>query len=175
MEPRMLPSRQSGATLIISLLFLVLVTLLAMAGMRGTLLQERIAGNTQNRMLAFQAAEAALSAGENDLANSALPTGTGYYMIPGTSPAVGYGDLDWAGFSWSTNSVQLAANTLAGVADQPRYVIERLTVGPPSSGSQIHAIGFGPNHGSGYFRITARGEGKTSDSVVILQETFIRD
>jgi len=54
------PSRQNGASLIISLILLVIMTLLGLAGIRGVTQQERMANHTFDRSLAFQATEAAL-------------------------------------------------------------------------------------------------------------------
>jgi len=59
--------RQSGAVLVIALMFLVVLTLLAMTSMSGTVLEERMAGQYRDLNLAFQAAEAALRDAERDL------------------------------------------------------------------------------------------------------------
>jgi type IV pilus assembly protein PilX len=52
--------------LVVSLILLVVVTLVGLAGMRGTILQERMAGGAYDRETGFQAAEAALMLGAND-------------------------------------------------------------------------------------------------------------
>jgi type IV pilus assembly protein PilX len=57
---------QRGMALVISLVLLVVVTLVGLAGMRGTILQERMAGGAYDRETAFQAAEAALMLGARD-------------------------------------------------------------------------------------------------------------
>ncbi|WP_024329262.1 PilX N-terminal domain-containing pilus assembly protein [Thioalkalivibrio sp. ALR17-21] len=54
--------RQQGAALIVGLILLIVITLLAVAGMQNTVLQERMAGNMHDRNLAFQEAEAGLRA-----------------------------------------------------------------------------------------------------------------
>ena len=59
-----LPQAQRGAVLIVSMLLLLTMTLLAMGASQSTRLQERMAGSLRNQDLAFQAAEAALRAGE---------------------------------------------------------------------------------------------------------------
>ena len=46
--------------MVIALVMLLVLTLLATASARMTLLEERMTGNTQDRNVAFQAAEAAL-------------------------------------------------------------------------------------------------------------------
>lgn len=63
------PSRQAtrqqrGAALVIVLLLLLVMTLLGLASLRATLLEERMTGALFDRSLAFQAAEAALREGE---------------------------------------------------------------------------------------------------------------
>lgn len=55
---------ERGAVLLVSLVMLLLLTLIGLAGMRMAQLEERMAGNLRDRQLAFQAAEAALRAGE---------------------------------------------------------------------------------------------------------------
>jgi type IV pilus assembly protein PilX len=56
--------KQRGAVLIVALIFLLVMTMLILASVRGTVMQERMAGNLYDRSLAFQAAEAALREGE---------------------------------------------------------------------------------------------------------------
>jgi type IV pilus assembly protein PilX len=56
--------RQRGAVLVVSLIFLVVMTMLILASIRGTVMQERMVSNLYDRSLAFQAAEAALREGE---------------------------------------------------------------------------------------------------------------
>jgi type IV pilus assembly protein PilX len=67
---------QSGVTLIISLVLLLLLTLIAVSSMKTTGLQEKMAGNDRDRSLAFQAAEAALLAGELKIESVRVTNGT---------------------------------------------------------------------------------------------------
>lgn len=53
-------SRQSGAALITSLIFLTVLTILGMSTLGTALLESRMAGNARDKLIAFQAAEAAL-------------------------------------------------------------------------------------------------------------------
>ena len=177
MNKSTIPFKQSGMVLMISLIFLVLLTLLAVSAMQGTILQERMAGNTRDRMLALEAAETALRVGSNILGNpGGLPSGTGMYMVPLTSPAAAYTfTQQWDTYPWSTSAATLAGgSSISGVAQQPQYVIERLSTTPPSGGTQVAAIGFAPGAGHGYFRITSRGVGATVNASVILQEFYVR-
>jgi len=61
---------QRGMALVVSLILLITVTLVGLAGMRGTILQERMAGGAYDRETGFQAAEAALILGATDFTNN---------------------------------------------------------------------------------------------------------
>ncbi len=63
------PRRQRGAVLFVALVFLVLLTLLAVAGMGTSILQERMTGGMRNSQLAQMGAETGLRAGEAFLWN----------------------------------------------------------------------------------------------------------
>ena len=168
--------KQAGIALIMSLIFLVLLTLLVVSAMKGSVLQERMAGNTRDRMLAFQAAEAALRTGDGSLGNAGLPSGSGIYYAINSSPAAAYTtSTQWITYPWSSSAAMLPAGSIGGVTAQPQYVIERLTTSSPNGGSVQHSISFKPSNGAGYYRITSRGVGATVDSVVILQEFYARN
>jgi type IV pilus assembly protein PilX len=56
--------QQSGVALIISMLLLAAMTMISVISMQNTVLEEKMSGNTRDRQLAFEAAEAAIRAGE---------------------------------------------------------------------------------------------------------------
>lgn len=56
--------RQRGISLAVSLILLVVITLVALAGSRGVVLQTRMSAGTYDRAVVFQAAEAALREAE---------------------------------------------------------------------------------------------------------------
>ena len=56
--------KQNGVALVVALILLVVATLIGLAASRGTMLQERMSGNTYDRSLAFQRTESALRAAE---------------------------------------------------------------------------------------------------------------
>ena len=169
-------SKQSGAALIVSLIFLVLLTLIAVTAMQSTILQEHMAGNTRDHMIAFQSAEAATQAAETSLGAGTLPSGTGVYLVPNTSPAAAYTSThDWDNYNWAGSAATLTGVALSSAASPPQYVIERLTSLPCSAGNQVANAAFGAGTGNGYFRITARGTGGSANAVVILQETYCRN
>lgn len=55
---------QSGVALIISLLFLIIISLVSIAGLQGVALQEKMTSGTYDRNIALQSAEAVLRIGE---------------------------------------------------------------------------------------------------------------
>jgi type IV pilus assembly protein PilX len=57
--------KQHGVALVVSLILLAVATLIGLAGVRGTNLQERMSSNMYDRSLAFQRAESALRAAED--------------------------------------------------------------------------------------------------------------
>ena len=161
--------------LMVSLIFLVLLTLLAVSAMHGTILQERMAGNTRDRMLAFQAAETALRAGDALLGNPGLPpNGPGIYMAqPNSSPAAMFTSVQqWdTTYPWITSAATISGS-LSGVVLQPQYVIERLST--TASCGALPVLKTLLNTGQGYYRITSRGVGGSSSAAVILQEIYVR-
>ncbi|MEW6590156.1 MAG: PilX N-terminal domain-containing pilus assembly protein [Pseudomonadota bacterium] len=159
--------RQRGVALITGLILMVVLTLLTIAAMRTTTLEELMARNARDRDLAFQAAEAALRAGEEELNGAVPPT-----LVAGTgrTPRITDGSRPeyWANtHPWATQSVAMGwqpQNTSAA----PRYVIEFFSTGTGSGGG----LGFGPMPGQGIYRITARGVGSSANTVVILQSVY---
>lgn len=69
-----LPATQRGAVLIVTLVMLLLLTLLALGSMRGTTLEERMAGNLRDESQAFQAAEMGQRVAEAWVMNASLAT-----------------------------------------------------------------------------------------------------
>ncbi|MFJ4145420.1 PilX N-terminal domain-containing pilus assembly protein [Pseudomonas sp. NPDC089734] len=59
------PARQGGMVLLVSLVFLLLLTLLGISSMQNATLQEKMAGSVAVRNQSFQKAEAALRLGES--------------------------------------------------------------------------------------------------------------
>ena len=70
--------REQGAVLIVSMIFLIIMTLLAVTGMTTTSLEEKMAANSQETTRAFQAAETGLGQALADLGSYDL---TGTYSV----------------------------------------------------------------------------------------------
>lgn len=167
--------RQQGAVLIIGLIMLLLLTVIGISSIRGTGLQERMAGNARDHSLAFQAAEAGLRSAENYLSGASIKpfsAGVGYHQdLTETSPP-----HFWLESDWKDKAVTLADDTLVGVGEQPKYAIEQLEVSlsPGNYGSAVDQQSLDSMAEREVYRVTARGLGGTKDSEALIQSTFIR-
>jgi len=73
-----LPSNENGATLVVALIMLVLISLIGVSSLRGAAVVEKLSANDHQKNLTFQASESAASiALQNDaLISEALISGT---------------------------------------------------------------------------------------------------
>lgn len=151
-------SRQRGSALAIALIFLLLMTLLGVSAMRGSNMQERMAGNLRDRNMAFQSAEAGLRAGETWLLGLANQQAADLNnpITDTVNPA------NWDGTAPAPTGTVPALD--AQLADDPDFY-----VGPPS----LRRVGIQlPPDFRRIYPVTARGEGASDVSVVVLQSTF---
>ena len=167
-------ARESGAAMVIALVMLLVLTLLATASARMTLMEERMTGNTQDRNIAFQAAEASLRAGEGLAQLPLLPVfdnnASGLYeaTLPGADPR-------WSTVTWGLASSVLVYDELddapGALADaSASYIVEQLPPVPePGETLKIKEIEDGT-----YYRVTSRGVGVAGTATVTLQSTFKR-
>lgn len=172
---------QQGATLVVALIFLVILGLLGVTVASNNSLQERMAGNTRNRDLAFQAAEHAMKSGEAfvfappDEDPVAAPNGVAWldaHAVAGdVNGLLNNGEAHpndmnyWRNtFDWDTAAnYRDPVTNLAQVSAQPRYVVEKL---PDAEVDAAHA---GLEQ---FYRVTARGIGASGDAIVILQAMY---
>lgn len=104
-------SAQSGMALIVSLVFLLLLTLLGISSMQNANLQEKMAGSVSLRNLSFQTAEAVLRLGESSIQTSSFAmAGCGYCLPPPESPKVTATGV-YSGAGSSSGLAWLAAGT----------------------------------------------------------------
>lgn len=161
------PHTQRGATLIVALVLLVVVTLLGVASLRGVLLQERMAANQYDRSLAFQAAEAALRAAEAYVeAHVPAPTGSGckegVCATPAPDAKPRWEDSSFDG--WQSVSMELGK--LTGAA--PQYIIEYMGGDFPCDPRDPT----GSASACKRYRITARSHPASDRAAVILQSVY---
>jgi type IV pilus assembly protein PilX len=166
-------SDQRGATtLMMVLILLLVVTLIGLASLRGTLMEEHMSSSVRDRGLAFQAAEAALREGELLAATKpALPASgcaKGLCAMPDPKAAPVWEDES----VW--NDAPETVVTLGEQTVRPKFVVELLAnnVPPKASCTTTGVIGESGCSGSERrYRITALS---TADgrSEVMLQSIY---
>lgn len=150
---------QSGVVLPISMIMLLLLTLIGITGSEVTGLEEKMAGNSRDNNLAFQAAETALRAGEAATAGSPV-------FYTGTQP-----------IDWDSGGPSYTVETLTGISLPPLYMIESLasTAGTEAGAGGSLEAGAPPDSTNVlWYRVTARATGGTANTVVILQSIYRR-
>jgi len=164
---------QRGAVLVVGLIFLALLTLIGVTAFSVATQEERMAGNSRDRLRAFEAAEAALRECERIMSLPAPPVFSsaggagGFYTEPPPPP----GNEIYVGFDWKNGATHQLSG-IAGVSEQPRCIVQRLT---PVLSSRASIRAELPLGASFSYRITARGIGASPNTAVVLQSTFIRD
>ena len=166
-----IPTRQRGAALMVVLILLLIMTLLGLASLRGTLMEERMSAALFDRSLSFQGTEAALREAE------ALVQATGRTGFPtnGSCNADGLCDtpdpnnphrwLDDNAAYWRSATVAVGSLTAT-----PQFFIEYMGQAPswPKCDSEI------PIHASclkSRYRVTARST-QVDRAQVILQSNY---
>lgn len=181
--------RQKGAVLAGSLIFLVVATMLVITTMSVNTMEEKMAGNSRDHNLSFQAAEAALDDARRDI-DFGSRVGVEFVESDFTAPLCGIGNLAglcrsrqtgspiWVVLNsvdggWNTgldvgNTVKYGtfsgSTALLGVAKQPRYIIEFQTAKTAEGNSMRAGQGASSN---ALLRISARGYGMRVDSAGI--------
>ncbi|CBA15793.1 PilX protein [Xanthomonas albilineans] len=179
-------TRQTGISLIVVLLLLLIMTLLGLAVLRSTLLQERMSSNMYDRSLGFQAAEGALRDAENFIQANAVNGNTvGFNCSGGATvcPAVPtntYNDTTTGGCAVGAKECWVDGTvTPKGQAGPAQYYIQylgqRTSQDQLSLGSSINQNQYGGTGGTSmesYYRVIARSVSPASASgraIVVLQ------
>jgi type IV pilus assembly protein PilX len=168
--------KQRGVVLVVAMLTLLVITIVGVAGMQTTILEETMAGAVRDKHIAFNTAEAGLREGEEYLTSASLPTfddTNGRYSSDGTSEEL------WKTVKWTKtndtdcNCITYSSGGLVGGSDipLPRYIIEELPESEIESTSLV--VGFKPKTTRTMYQITARGVGKMG-AIAILQSTYLR-
>ena len=168
---------QSGVALFISLVMLGILTVLGLSGIQSTSLQERMARNSRDTNLAFQAAESAVDDAESYLetVSTLTPFEEAGANDNGRYEAAAFNETPhWEAVDWEGSQVAPATTPLGGVAEQPKYIVEFMKT-VVSEEDRLNIDNIGQDTGAGrtqMFRITARGVGGTAGSKVMLQATY---
>jgi type IV pilus assembly protein PilX len=161
-------TRQQGVALVVALILLLVITLVGLAAVGGTILQQKMTSNFYDRQIAFQSTEGALRQGE--IAVQAMPASTSSTFVP-ASPVrnCSYNSSNHCLANpftdpspspvFTTTSVSTGdfnAGALAG--GQPQYVIEYMGyfAAPPDTVKSLTPASGSTRHYAGFYRITAR-------------------
>ena len=184
---------QSGAVLIVSLLFLVVLTMLGVTAMTSSTFEERMAGNARDAAIAHHAAEAALRIGRNTIIELNGPTrppagnfrqpvsgGVGKCVAGLCTPRVFTGSVPPdipVGVNWTETGAtgtttlgyadESSADRLKAVSRQSRYIIEMFCF--KTKVGSIETVA----DSCRYWRFTAVGWGKNPNTQVTVQELYL--
>lgn len=188
--PRFLPAgvrAQRGIALVVALILLVLITLVGLAAMRGTIMQQKMSSNLYDREVAFQSAEAAIRAATARLATT--PSDIWHNCQAGgvTCLPNPFNDPTLPASAIHTVATGTAAGdyTPGGAASgSPQYVVENMGnwVNQNTNtgfGSTANVRNYGVQGGSGtavYYRITARSGNPATvgDRAVVTVQAVIK-
>lgn len=185
--------QQKGVALVIALVLLVVVTLVGLAAIRGTSLQEKMAGNTLDRAQAFQVAEATLElAARSILPPAAAPVSSNYNVqgvtdcataacsdnpaasIPNASQWQKVSAIDGSGAVGNTT------NIVSIYGNKPSYLIQYMgNCSSSGTGNFVFTNDQNEQGGGGSmktsntcYRITARAGGAADRAQIVLQAVY---
>lgn len=161
---------QRGAALVIILLLLLVVTLLGLAGIRGALLQERMATNAMARSYAFSASEAVLREAEAFAAGKPPAPTSGCLNGVCVEPKKSIPAWQSSGFWTGNNGWKTSQTDINGIP--VKYVIEKY--GEKASTCATASLDMSSSCGSAsvdIYRITVRS-GASDGAEVILQSLY---
>ncbi len=191
--------RQQGVALVFGMVMLVIMTLIGVASMRSSMLEERMSGNTEASMVSLQAAEATLRAAESLLQVAVLPVfagNLGLYPQPAPGDPPRWSSIDWSdpNASQTYTGFTVAPGSLSGLTAQ--FIIEELELGIVASLSEAKNKGLtkkcedtsvvidpvtleetvvcntGTVGTSSFYQVTSRVTGTGGKPVVMLQTTY---
>ena len=164
---------QNGAVLFVGLIMLLIMSLIAITSMQSTNLEERMAGNTRDSMVAFQASEAALKAGE-DLVDSGTVTLDMFDNDGSDGLYDNTYDMIWDAINWTVgDSRSYAGFNPANVTTPPRFVVQHIAETQVAPKVQLENYGEGEaSQTVQLFRITSRGTGGSNNTSVVLQSVY---
>jgi type IV pilus assembly protein PilX len=162
--------RQRGIALIIGLIILAVLSLIGVAAFSVSTQEERMAGNSRDRIRAFEAAEAALRDCESWAAGAGGGAGfagtDGSYTAP-PSPAASFTEgIDWKNPGNTVRTVPTGDITNPEWSRQPICVAEQIQVQskPPAPNTPVQTTAIA--------HVTAQGYGTNVNTVVRLESYY---
>ena len=173
---RIHPVRQRGVALLVVLILLLVMTLLGLASLRGSLMEERMSAGLYDRSLGFQATEAALREAE------ALVAGGATFPASGCLNGLCAQRIDMASTDlvrwldpatpWRNSTVTLAVDSDGdgtSITTTPQFIVEQMGEAPNWPGCD-RELPINPSCVSPRFRVTARSN-EANRAQVLLQST----
>jgi Tfp pilus assembly protein PilX len=188
--------QQQGAALAVGLILLLIITLMGYAGMKGTMLQEKMAAGLHNRSLAMAGANSAVRAGESflynliDSTNSVqafgTPAGSLYNIYSQlssrtdlTSPVNPIVELfkqrNWTSSAGTVHASDFTTSSYNGaLAQQPQYIIEELPYKFEDDGSKDDRNGSGGSdiEEQKVFLVTGKSPSGDGRTIALVQSMF---
>ena len=176
-------NRQKGVVLVVGLVMVLLLAIIALGAIRGSGLQETMAGNMRERNVAFQAAESALRDCEE------LTLGPSVHNLPVADCLDNAGMCDDLDTTTPSNSVinndvywrqkaRAIGVVVPDVVSQPTCLVEVLHVDAKGSsasvGGAIGRLGMLKSGSPSPYRVSAQGVGAVQTTSVVTQSTYSR-
>ncbi len=164
---------QHGAVLVVGLIFLAMLSLMGAAAFSVATQEERMSGNSRDRIRAFEAAEASLRDCESQVVSAVpLPAFTvigtgGMYIAPPVT-----GNPMYETVNWKLGNVRQLATPLANVSRQPACIVEEMVFVEEQIGGQ--ASGPSVTVENRIYRVSATGWGLNSNSTAFVQSIYRR-
>ncbi|MBN0989057.1 PilX N-terminal domain-containing pilus assembly protein [Amphritea pacifica] len=179
---------QRGATLVVALILLLIMTLIASTAIQSNVLQSRMTANLQDQAVAFEASETALLYAEEWLASlKAEPELTDYdgwssgdteFVFDSRSSSSSSATLkdqleklstvdDWV--ARAKPSSDFNSNKIARVYEQPKVSLELVQLTPDD---KTRGYVYGEGSGVATFRQLSRSTGVTGNSEVVLVSEY---
>jgi type IV pilus assembly protein PilX len=169
--------------LVVALILLVVITLVGLAAVRGTIMQQKMAANMYDRQIAFQNAEAAMRAAAASIPTSPASVARNCQSASVVCLSNPFNDSNLP--AGSIKDLDPALYKAGSVAfGQPQYVIENMGnfLDPTSDtgfNQSANSHNYGVNGGSItsiYYRVTARSgdPAKVGDRAVVVLQAMIK-
>lgn len=183
MSPSIIPAHtlsgmykhQVGASLIVSLMLLVVLTLLGLSSMQSTIMQERMSNNVRDKSVAFQATESAVRTAEAWVRNQD-PNRLNSQTCAGSPCNIvdlnNYANMTGQSFAWWQTNGNVFSGMPSGVlAANPHFIVELHSI---QQDSQISGTTYEAPPARTLLRLTATGVGNTSAAEAMIETLYAR-
>jgi type IV pilus assembly protein PilX len=168
--------KQSGVTLFIGLMFLLILTIIGLSSSNTAIMQERMAGNVADTNVGFQEAERTLREAEDRLKNYVSGGAGGLGFTPPTWEQTGLSrsDCTMSAVNWDSPGANLAWQSAPATSGE--YIVidlsDYMSGGTPFGSSCRPVSEAAMNTAGEYFLIAARADTPTGTTESIVQSIF---